>query len=473
VIKKHSFHRLLISLVFTSGFVSSSRADYVLEWNALMLQTFAAEAGGATPPENSRTMGMVGGAVFDAVNSVTRSYSPYLGYFDPVTSGVDIDMSAAAATAAHMVMTAVYADIYGAGNAYEANFNALYTSQINSIADSGARTRGVEVGMAAAQAMITARMNDGWNATSSYEPQPLGTPGRWQPGSQTGGWGAGAGTFVMSQWGNLTPFTLTSGSQFRPQGPNGFNTSNYSAWVQSAGYTADFQQVKDYGGTNSTLRTADQTNIAYFWVDGPGTASPPGHWNRIAATVSAEQGLTLEQNARLFALLGVAQADTGIATWEAKVHFDTWRPMYAINTATMDGNPLTIQDASWAPLIPTPSFGAYTSGHSAFSMAGATILANFFGTDDIAFTTDTESPFLPQGYERSFGSFSEAALEAGMSRIYGGIHWMSDNLDGSILGANVANNAYNSYFLPVPEPGSALMVGVAMLGSLVRRRRRA
>lgn len=452
---------------------SITRADVVLEWNALMLQTFANEGGGATPPSNSRTMGMLGGAVFDAVNSVARNYTPYLGYFDPVSAGVGVDASAAAAAAAYAVMTSVYEDYYGPSNMFANTFTTLYTGQINGIADSEAKTRGIEVGLAAAQAMIAARANDGWDAVSSYEPQPLGTVGRWQPGNSTGAWGAGAGEFLKPQWAEMTTFTMTSADQFRPNGPNGFQPSNYAAWVQSPAYTADFNQVKDLGGVGSSMRTADQTNIAYFWMDGPGTASPPGHWNRIAATVSVAQGLSLEENARLFGLLGLAEADVGIASWEAKVFYDSWRPMYAINTASADGNPLTIQDASWAPLIPTPSFGSYTSGHSAFSMTGATILGAFFGTDDIAFTSTTESPFLPFGYTRSYDSFTDAALEAGMSRIYGGIHFMSDNLDGAILGAEVANNVYNNFMLPVPEPSGVLLVGVAGLVGMIGRRRRA
>jgi len=466
------------SLIFLSAFgclalSTPGRADVVLEWNALMRQTFANEGGAATPPSNSRTMGMLGGAVFDAVNSVARNYSPYLGYFEPTSGGVGVDASAAAAAAAYAVMTSVYQEYYGVGNVFSNSFTSLYTSQLNGIADSEAKTRGIEVGLAAAQAMIAARMGDGWDAVSSYAPQPLGTIGRWQPGNSTGAWGAGAGEFLKPQWSEMTPFTLSTASQFRPNGPDGFQTSDYTVWVQSAAYTADFNMVKDIGGTNSLMRTADQTNIAYFWVDGPGTASPPGHWNRIAATVSVAQGLSLEENARLFGLLGLAEADTGIATWEAKVFYDSWRPMYAINTANADGNPLTIQDASWAPLIPTPSFGSYTSGHSAFSMAGATVLASFFGTDDIAFTTSTESPFLPPGYERFFSSFSEAALEAGMSRIYGGIHFMSDNLDGAILGADVGTNVYQNYMLPVPEPAGALLVGLAGWMGVFGRRRRA
>ena len=443
----------------------------VLEWNALLLQTFANEAAAATPPGNSRTMGMLGGAVFDAVNSVNRQYSAYLGYFDPVTPGVGIDLSAAAAAAAHSVLTAIYQDLHGAGNAYQSSFDSLFQSQLSVLADTPARTRGIEVGQAAAQAMIAARAGDGWNATSSYQPQPLGTVGRWQPGDSTGAWGADAGSFIKPQWAEVTPFALTSPNQFRPAGPNGFgNLANYQNWINSAAYVADFNQVKTLGGLNSSVRTADQTNIAYFWMDGPGTASPPGHWARIAAGISAERGLTIEQNARLFGLLGLGMADAGIAAWEAKVYYDTWRPMYAINTANADGNPLTIQDASWAPLIPTPSFGAYVSGHSTFSMTGATILGQFFGSDAITFTTHSESTMLPSGYTRTFGSFTEAAYEAGMSRIYGGIHWMSDNVDGTALGQNVGNQVFSTQMLPVPEPGSALLLAVA--GTLGLRRRR-
>lgn len=230
--------------------------------------------------------------------------------------------------------------------------------------------------------------------------------------------------------------------------------------------------MKSLGAATGSTRTADQTEIAYFWVDGPGTASPPGHWNRIAQTVSASMSLNVEENARLFALLNLTEADTGIATWDAKRAYDFWRPMYAINTASADGNGDTLEDAAWAPLIPTPSFPAYTSGHSGFSGAAAEILALYFGTDNIAFTTDSESPFLAPGTTRSFSSFSEAAEEAGMSRIYGGIHWSFDNTDGLDLGANVADNVFNNYFQPVPEPGSVLLIFSAGLALLLRRRSR-
>lgn len=415
-------------------------------------------------------MGMLGGAVFDAVNSVNRSYSAYNGYFNPTTSGSSIDTSAAAATAANSVLQSVFNDYFGLGNSYSSNFTNKYNTQMSAIADGEGKTRGMEVGLAAAQAMITARTNDGWNATSTYTPQPLGTVGAWQPGSTAGGWGnTSSKVFLKSEAGYMTPFTMSSGSQFRPATLAGFASNQMGAFVQSQTYTDSFNQVQSLGAVNSATRTADQTQIARFWMDGPGTESPPGHWSSIAQTVSAAANLSLEQNARLFGLLGLAEADTAIATWDTKREYDLWRPSLAINTADTDGNASTLQDTGWTPLLPEPSFPSFSSGHSGFSMAGATILANFFGTDNIAFTSDSD--FLP-GVTRSYNSFSEAAQEAGMSRIYGGIHYGFDNLGGQALGAAVANNALNSMLLPVPEPGSAMLILCTGLAFMLRRRPR-
>jgi hypothetical protein len=461
---------LRLSLSLLLACTGMAWADVITDWNALMRQTFKAESTSATPPTNSRTMGMMGAAVYDAVNSISRTHTAYLGYFDPTTAGVGIDVNAAAATAAYNVLVSNYTNMYGAGSSHLTGFTNLYNSQMSGIADGEAKTRGMEVGLAAAQAMINARAADGWNAASTYTTQPFGTPGAWQPGTTAGAWGSSTGTFLRSEWGYVTPFTMSSGDQFRPASIAGYQANDLASFVGSQTYTDGFNEVKSLGAATGSTRTADQTTIAYFWVDGPGTASPPGHWNRIAQTVSASMGLSVEENARLFALLNIAEADTGIATWDAKRAYDFWRPMIAINTASTDGNADTLEDAAWAPLIPTPSFPAYTSGHSAFSMAAAAILADFFGTDNIAFTTDSESPFLPLGYTRDFNSFSEAAVEAGLSRIYGGIHWSWDNTEGAILGENVADNVYNNYFLPVPEPGSLVLL-LLSLGFYQRRRR--
>ena len=430
-------------------------ADVITDWDSAMLQAFANQGSVATPPDNTRTLAMASVAMYDAVNSIDRSYTAYSGYYN--TSG-PTSAEAAAAQAAHDVLVGIFA-----GNTSQiATFDNLLSSHLSSVTDATQRTNGVQLGQTVAAAITALRANDGATASSTYTPQPAGTPGAWQLPSGSGAWGSGTGEFVKSEWCFVTPFTMTSGSQFRPSPPPALNSQAYVDAVA---------QVKSLGGSNSTTRTADQTLIAKFWIDGPGTASPPGHWNQIAADISASKGLTLQQNARLFALLNMAEADAGIATWEAKRTYDMWRPVDAIQQADLVAETASLKDAAWAPLIPTPSFPTYTSGHSGFSGAGATVLASFFGTDDIAFTTGTTSLLLPPGTTRSFNSFSEAADEAGMSRIYGGIHFMFDNVSGLQLGADVANNVYANYLTPVPEPSGIILGAATVLGVLLRRKR--
>jgi len=446
--------------------------DVITDWNQVMNQTFAAEGGQATPPANARTMGMVDAAMYDAVNSITQSGNPYLGSYSPSTPGSSTDMTAAAATAANLVMQSIYDSSFGQGNPFSTSFTNLYNTQMSGISDGAAKQRGVEIGTAAAQAMITARANDGWNAAYSFVAQPVGTVGAWQPGSTSGGWGSGTGKFVASEWGSVTPFTMSSGSEFRPTSMVGYAANNLQGFVNSAAYTAAYNQVQSLGGFNSSTRTDDQTQVAYFWQDGPGTYSPVGHWSQIAQSVSASMGLTIQQNAVLFAQLGLAEADTAIAAWDAKREYDLWRPSQAINQANITGNASLVQEAGWTPLLAEPSFPSFVSGHSSFSMAGATVLANFFGTDNISFTSNTESPFLPSGTTRTFTSFSQAAQEAGMSRIYGGIHYSFDNTGGLALGADVANNVIGNFLQPVPEPGGALLILSAGIAALLSQRKR-
>ena len=432
----------------------SAHADVILDWNDHVLDIFAQQGQNATPPDNSRTLGMVHAAVFDAVNSVDRSYTPYLSYYD---AGGSASAEAAAAQAARDVLVS----IVGMESPFVTGIDNLLANHLAMIPEGLEKNNGIALGQASALGIINARSNDASTATGTYTTQPVNTPGAWQPGNSVGAWGASAGSFLKSEWGYVTPFTLSSGSQFRGGAPPS---------LSSAEYTAAFNQVKELGSLTSATRSTEQTYIAYFWVDGPGTASPPGHWNRIAQTISATEGLSITENARLFALLNLAEADVGIATWDTKRFYDLWRPMQAIAQADIDGNTNTIQDAAWSPLIPTPSFPAYTSGHSAFSMAAAVMLAQFFGSDDIAFTTNSESPFLDPNYSRSYDSFSEAAEEAGMSRIYGGIHWAFDNTAGAELGTDISNWVFNNFLTPVPEPSSGLLL-LAGAGLLLRRHR--
>ena len=240
---------------------------------------------------------------------------------------------------------------------------------------------------------------------------------------------------------------MTASSQFRPPGP---------PVLSSARYAADVNEVKQLGAATNSARTAEQSQIAIFWADGAGTETPPGHWNSIAQEIAAAQGNTLEENARLFALLNLAMADAAICAWDAKYAFNFWRPVTAIRSADLDGNPDTEPDPNWRSFIATPPFPDYVSGHSTFSGAASVVLAKFYGSDDIAFTTGSD--FLP-GVQRSFNSFSAAAAEAADSRLYGGIHFRSANEDGLHGGIGIGQLVSEHFLLPkecAPSSGRSL-----------------
>jgi membrane-associated phospholipid phosphatase len=238
----------------------------------------------------------------------------------------------------------------------------------------------------------------------------------------------------------VTPFAMTNGQQFRPLPPPALDSLQ---WI------SDYIQVKELGSVSSATRTVEQTAIARFWADGAGTVTPPGHWNVIAQDVAAQRGNTLEENARLFALLNIAEADAAIVSWDCKYRFDFWRPVTAIRNGDLDPVVETEKDADWTPLLVTPPFPEYTSGHSTFSAAAAVVLAAFFG-GDIPFVTASED--LP-GVVRSFSSFSAAAQEAAMSRLYGGIHFASANEAG--LSSGVELGAFVSANFLKDRPGKS------------------
>jgi hypothetical protein len=224
------------------------------------------------------------------------------------------------------------------------------------------------------------------------------------------------------------PFAVSSPSQFRPPGPPALDSQQYAA---------DYEEVKELGAAVGSTRTEDQTEIALFWADGAGTETPPGHWNSIAQIVGAARGTSLEENARLFALLNIAMADAAICSWDAKYTYYFWRPVTAIA--------VTDPQLLWMSFIVTPPFPDYTSGHSTFSAAAATVLPVFFGTEDLPFTTGSD--FLP-GVFRSFSTCMDAAEEAAASRIYGGIHFRSASEDGLQAGSSVGEWTVTHYLLP-------------------------
>jgi membrane-associated phospholipid phosphatase len=392
-------------------------ADPVTDWNGTLLQAIRTDR--TPPPKASRAMACVHVAIYDAVVGLLGGYEPY-----HVTSSAPAGASpeAAAAAAAHRALVALFP-------AQQAAFDAALATALAAIPNGPAKTNGVTWGEQVAGEILALRANDHAADTAPYTPPTGGlwwtpTPPAFAPA-------------LLPNWPTVTPWTMTSGTQFRQGAPPS---------AGSSAYTSALREVRRLGRVDSHFRTPEQTQIALFWADGAGTATPPGHWLEIASGIVLQRGTPLLQNARLFALLSLAVADAAIVSWDNKYYYSDWRPVTGIQHAELAGDPDITPDPSWTPLIATPPFPSYTSGHSTFSGASSQILALFFGADDVAFTTTSDG--LP-GVQRSFSSFSAAAEEAGQSRIYGGIHWQYDNQAGLSSGRSLAEHVFFNFLTPI------------------------
>ena len=410
---KNSFRGLIFTVCIGAINLASSigipaNADVVTDWNNAALD--AIRAGRTAPPIASRSLAILHVSIYDAVNGIARTHEPYL-----VRSIVPASASreAAASTAAHQALINLFP-------AAAASFDALHAAILAAIPDGPQKTAGIVWGEFVANQILAARANDGWNAT--VQPPGGSGPGVWIPTPPA------YLPYALPQWGFVAPFAMSSSSQFRPPGPPSLDSQRYAT---------DYNEVKELGAAVGSTRTEDQTEIALFWADGAGTETPPGHWNSIAQTIADAQGSTLEENARLFALLNIATADAAICSWDAKYVFHFWRPVTAIAFAEPELN--------WMSFIVTPPFPDYVSGHSTFSGAAATVLALFYGTDDLPFTIGSD--FLP-GVYRSFPTCLDAAEEAAVSRLYGGIHFRSANQDGLQAGIGIGELTGNHYLQP-------------------------
>ncbi len=403
-------------------FAVPAAADVVLDWNGVLLDAIRTDR--TNPPKASRAMAIVHVSIFDAVNGILGGYTPY-----HVTASAPAGASpeAAAAAAAHRALVALFP-------AQKATFDAELATSLAAIPDGSAKTNGISWGESVAAQILALRAHDHSADVVPYQ-SAIGAFW-WIPTP------AAFAAALLPNWPTVTPWSMTSGSQFRQPAP---------PFPSSDEYLAAFREVKNFGPVTNSVRTAEQTQIALFWADGGGTATPPGHWLVIADGVSEEEHLSLLQNARLFALLGITVADAAIVSWDNKYAYNIWRPVTGIQGANLDGNPKTRSDKTWLPLIATPPFPAYTSGHSTFSGSSSRILELFFGTDHFDFSTTSDG--LP-GVTRSFTSFFQAAEEAGQSRIFGGIHWQFDNTAGLASGRSLAEHVFFNFLTPVASPGT-------------------
>jgi hypothetical protein len=412
-------------------------ADEVTKWNATAGNAAFTSGLSGNPLFESRVYAMTHAAIHDALNTIDRRYGPY-ALNGPVTPGASPE--AAVATAAHHVLVNQFNQLIAYGfPSQQALLDAAYTSSLAAITSGPAKTAGILVGEAAAAAILSRRVNDGWNQQVVQDfAYPQGTaPGEYQ-------FTPPANFAFLPNWGKLPPFVLFRGNQYRPSPP-------YP--VDSKRYTEDYYEVKNFGGngvTTPSARTPDQTQIAIFWYE----SSPLG-WNRIARTVSASRALGLWENARLFALLNFVSADGYIANFESKYYYNYWRPITAIRLGDTDGNPDTTGDPGWTPLLNTPPVPDYASGHSVQGGGMSEVMRLFFGTDNISFSTCSTT--MPPGstcndlspVTRSFTSFSQAAAENGLSRILVGIHFRKAVTEGIQHGGKIAQHTFVHYLRPL------------------------
>jgi hypothetical protein len=421
---------------------SAASADAVIRWseNATKAAKAACLISSGNGLAESRMYAMMHAAVHDAVNAIDRRSRPYA--FDAEVNG-RASLDAAVAAAARDVLVSVISELPEPPECRTngiADVNASYAAALAAIRNGRAKRNGVAVGQAAAAAIIALRAGDGSDAPLVDFAYPQGTrPGEWRFTPD----------FPLQlafapDWGKVTPFILRRSSQFRPRPPYHLGSRKYAS---------DYNEIKLLGGddlTTPSARTPDQTEIGLFWIE-----SSPLAWNRLARALSLSKGLDPWENARLFGLLNLAMADGYIGSWEAKYHYKFWRPITAIRLGDTDGNPDTRGVWNWTPLQPTYPIPDHDSGHAVQGGVAAEILKQFFGTDRIAFracsttvgpgrTCDDPAPVL-----RSYSSFSQAADENAVSRIYIGIHFRHAVEEGVRHGRNIAAYAVRKFLKPV------------------------
>jgi hypothetical protein len=413
---KLGFAALVVVVAFTAAMAPPAVAEgmthsnTVIDWNQIMLNSFA--TANVPAPASNRLAGVIAAATFDAVNGIERKYTAI-----HVQPAGDPEASPEAAAA-----SATYTALVIAFPAQKPTLDAALASSIASLTDDDNADGSVSLGLAwgsSVGAQIMAwRAQDGF--TAAPPPYTFQTaPGQWQP---TPGPLTGAPRFQTLA--TTTPFALTSPSQFRPAGPPALNSDRYAA---------DLNELINVGGKVSSTRTPEQTQTAVFWqVD-----TPPAQWDRVADTLAMSHHLNLLKTARLLALVNVSLADAIIAVFDAKVFYNSWRPVTAIAGI----------DPSWQPLLVTPYFQEYPSAHAGVSSAAATILASTFG-DDTSFSVTSAG--LP-GVQRNFSAFGDAVAQVSDARVWAGFHFRFSCDDGAVLGSKVASYAAAHLMLPAED----------------------
>jgi len=394
--------------------------EVVMEWNERAVALTLLPAFALAPVQQTRVMAIVQVAVHDAVNGITGDYETYLS---PSPAPENASPEAAAIAAAHHTLK----NLFPLTPSQAASLDAAYA---DSLAAHGlsALDPGIEYGRAAASAILALRANDNSaQAQFNYTAPGAGTPGVWVPFTSA--------PALLPGWGNVSPWVLRSGSQFRPDAPPALDSEQYAR---------DYNEIKEIGKLNSSTRTDLQSQIATFW-----RASPTAIWNPVMRQVVAARNPDLSMTARTFALVYLAVADASIACWDAKYTYNFWRPQPAIRNGDLDGNDLTAGEATWAPFVATPPHPEYTSGHTSNSSAMATILGLLF----------EDNPGVPlvvtiSGITRQWDTFGAGVEEVIDARVYSGIHFRNSDEVGARQGRQVARFVSTHALRRCPKGGS-------------------
>lgn len=382
--------------IFTAAFLSSAHADVIMDWN-LKGDAIAAEKL-VLPAQQSRTMSMLHIAMFEAVNAIERRYAPYR-----LTLSADRSTSkeAAAATAAHDILLSIYPD-------QKSVLDTALETSLAAIVDDEAKVKGIALGNEAAEGVIQLRANDGAAVKEFYRPYTM------------------AGVYVptivplFSTIGGSTPWVMASGSQFRPAPPPALDSETW---------TRDLNEIRGVGARDSSSRTAEQTAIGRFWF-----LVGPRSYNPIVRQAAMAKGLDVVDCARLFALTSISGYDALVAVFDAKYHYNFWRPITAIRNADITQNAATPRDGSWLPLGDTPVHPEYPCAHCITSAAISTVLATVVGDEFGEFSLT--SPTAP-GVLRKWTRLRDYSDEVADARIYAGFHYRFSTIVGKDMGRKI------------------------------------
>ena len=410
----------MLSLLLVSA---AARADAVLDWNKIAVDT--AVANQQNPFAQARYAAIVQVAVFEAVNAIKRDYKPYLG---TIAAPPRASAEAAAIEAAYKVLSTYFTD-----PASQAALAADRAQSLASIPNNQAKLDGIAVGDAAAQAMIALRTNDGSSPAQFNIPGPP-VPGVWQATPSCPIMN-GIGVGIAFQWQNVTPFGIRHASDFLLSPPPALTSNRYAR---------TYNEVMTVGSIDSTERPVDRANVVLFYA----ASSPTQAFNQAARQVAEQQQRSLSENARALALINMAMNDSLVAAFFNKYHYNFWRPETAIHAGDLDGNRKTEADPEWAPFIATPCFPSYPSNHGSAANGAAAVMRRLYGEAGHWITlTNPAVPAIVLHYN-SFGEITEDISDA---RVFGGIHFRTDQVAGAVLGRAVGRAVYRNNLRPVHD----------------------